>query len=74
MRTTIEMPDDLLAQAKNRAAVDGISLKTFFLQAVAQRLNPEKRRVRRPPPSIGSPHAAPIGLLTPEQIDEAMFG
>jgi hypothetical protein len=74
MRTTIEMPDDLLAEAKSRAAVDGISLKTFFLQAVAQRLSPEKTRVRRPPPAIGNPDARPIGVLTPEQIDEAMFG
>jgi len=54
--------------------MDVSSLKTFFLQAVAQRLNPEKPRVRRPPPAIGNPDARPIGVLTPEQIDEAMFG
>ena len=74
MRTTIEMPDELLAQAKIRAAVEGISLKAFFLQAIEQRLAPGKTKVRRPPPVIGNPDAKPIGVLTPEQIDEAMFG
>lgn len=74
MRTTIELPDELLAQAKIRAAVGGISLKQFFIQAIEQKLTPEKPKVRRPPPVIGSPNSRPIGVLTPEQIDEAMFG
>jgi hypothetical protein len=30
--------------------------------------------VRRAPPVIGSPGGRRIGVLTPEQIDEAMFG
>ena len=74
MRTTIELPDELLAQAKVRAALGGISLKQFFIQAIEQRLAPEKTKVRRPPPAIGSPGARPIGVLTREQVDEAMFG
>lgn len=74
MRTTIELPDELLAQAKSRAALRGISLKEFFIDAIKRTLTPEKPKMRRPPPAIGSPHSPRIGVLTPEQIDEAMFG
>lgn len=74
MRTTIEMPDGLLAQAKSRAALAGISLREFFIQAVEQQLAPSQKKTRLPPPAIGSPDAPRIGVLTAEQIDEAMFG
>ncbi len=74
MRTTIELPDELLTSAKSRAALEGISLKEFFVQAIQQKLTPEKRKVRRAPPEVGSAEALRIGVLTPEQIDEAMFG
>lgn len=74
MRTTIELPDQLLARAKSQAALAGISLKEFFIGAIEQRLAPENKKTRRPPPVIGSAKARRIGLLTPEQIDDAMFG
>jgi hypothetical protein len=74
MRTTIELPDELLICAKIRAALAGMSLKEFFIQAIQQKLTPEKKKIRRPPPAIGSADAPRIGILTPEQIDEAMFG
>ena len=74
MRTTIELPDELLTQAKNRAAMAGMSLKEFFIQAIEQRLRVEKKKTRRPPPVIGSADAPRIGVLTAEQMDEAMFG
>ena len=74
MRTTIELPDELLNQAKQRSAVAGITLRQFFILAVEQRLMPEKRKVRRPPPAIGSADSPTIGILTSEQLDEVMFG
>jgi hypothetical protein len=74
MRTTIELPDQLLMEAKSRAALSGISLREFFIAAIEQKLAPEKKKVRRAPPVIGNAKARPIGVLTPEQIDEAMFG
>jgi len=74
MRTTIELPDELLAQAKSTAALTGISLRQFFIEAVRYRLTPEKRKVRRAPPAIGRSDAPPMTALTREQIDEAMFG
>ncbi len=74
MRTTIELPDELLARVKSRAALRGISLKEFFIHAIELTLAPEKAKVRRPPPAIGNSRSRRIGVLTPEQIDEAMFG
>jgi len=74
MRTTIELPDELLRRAKSRASLAGITLREFFIEAVEQKLTPEKKKTRRPPPVIGSAGAPRIGILTPEQIDEAMFG
>ena len=74
MRTTIELPDELLAQAKVSAALSGISLRQFFMEAVQSRLAPEKRRVRKAPPAIGDAHAPRMTALTREQVDEAMLG
>jgi hypothetical protein len=72
MRTTIELPDELLSAARSRAAQEGVSLREFFIDAVRQRLMPA-RKIRRPPPRVGSTDGPPIPDLTREQIDEAMF-
>lgn len=74
MRTTIELPDQLLALAKSRAALAGSSLKDFFVEALEEKLFSDKKKTRRPPPVIGSKRARRIGILTPEQRDEAMLG
>jgi hypothetical protein len=74
MRTTIELPDELLARAKSNATLSGVSLKEFFIEAVEQKLAPRQAKTRRPPPAIGSVKARRIGVLTPEQIDAAFFG
>jgi hypothetical protein len=74
MRTTIELPDQLLAVAKSTAALNGISLRQFFIEAIQSRLAPEKRKVRKAPPAIGNAHAPRMAALRREQIDEAMFG
>ena len=74
MRTTIELPDQLLALAKSHAALAGSSLKEFFVEAVEEKLSSVKKKIRRPPPVIGRKGGRRIGILTPEQRDEAMFG
>jgi hypothetical protein len=74
MRTTIELPDELLIRARTSAALEGISLKEFFIDAVQRRLAPSARKVRRPPPTLGAPDGPRIGVLTAQEIDEAMFG
>ncbi len=68
------MPDDLLRRAKSRAALAGISIKEFFIEAIEQKLAGAKRKVRRPPPAIGDPVGTPVGVLTSEQVNDAMFG
>lgn len=74
MSTTIELPDELLIRAENCAAQSGISLRDFFVAAIEQRLIPTKPKIRRDPPVFGGPGGPPLGVLTPEQVDEAMFG
>jgi len=74
MRTTIELPDELLALAKSNAALNGISLRQFFIEAVKSRLAPDRRKLRKAPPAIGDDHAPRMTILTRKQIDEAMFG
>ena len=74
MRTTVELPDELLRKAKSRAAVAGVSLRHFFIEAVEQKLAPESHKVRREPPVIGSKKSQPIRDLTSKQIDDALFG
>jgi hypothetical protein len=64
----------LLAQAKSRAALNGISLRQFFIEAVRSKLVPENRKVRKAPPAIGDAHARRMKSPTRKQIDEAMFG
>ena len=38
MKTTVEIPDALFRRAKAAAAKEGVSLKTFFNEAISQRL------------------------------------
>ena len=44
------------------------------IRAIQQKLAAEKKKVRRAPPAVGSADGPRVGILTPEQIDEAMFG
>ena len=75
MRTTIDLPDHLLMQAKSRAALSGLSLRDFFIAAVEHRLAPSTGKVRRAPPAVGDKRHGPrIGAVTAKRIDEAMFG
>ena len=74
MRTTIQLPDELLARARSKAALSGVSLKEFFIDAIKQKLGARQAKTRKPPPAIGSARARRIGVLKPEQIDEAFFG
>lgn len=52
MRTTIELPDRLIREAKTLTAQKGITLKEFFTKAVERALMetpPETRRMTLPP-------------------------
>ena len=49
MRTTVDIPEHLLRRAKATAALEGKSLKAFFMEAVVNELNRsvEKKIVRK---------------------------
>jgi hypothetical protein len=49
MRTTIELPDEVFTKAKSRAALEGISLRQFFIEAIEQKLAPPTHKIRREP-------------------------
>jgi plasmid stability protein len=68
------LPDDLLRAAKVEAARKGLSIRQFFTEALREKLEQPRRKMRRPPPEVGAVDGPRIGILTAEQIDEAMFG
>lgn len=42
MKTTMELPDSLLREAKSWAAIRGVSLQQILVEALAQKLREEK--------------------------------
>lgn len=70
MRTTIELPDELMMRAKIRAVEEGISLREFFISAAEQRLMPiEGKKTRRELPIIIK--GGPVRDATAEELAEA---
>ena len=49
MRTTIRLPDQLLAKAKQQAAAGGITLNDLIVDAVRASLTTKPGRVSEPP-------------------------
>lgn len=47
MKTTIDLDDDLLRKAKQRAAAEGIPLRAYIEDALKARLLPGARRRRK---------------------------
>ena len=64
MRTTIEIPADLMRRAKARAAARGESLKKLFTRAIASEIGAShhetKTRVRLP--LFGDPNGPPVSV------------
>lgn len=46
MKTTLDIPDALLRQAKARAATKGTSMRDFFVLAIEDRLDAERKGAR----------------------------
>ncbi len=49
MRTTIELPDEILKKAKIKAVEEGISLKQLFTRALERELSGAPKEVVEPP-------------------------
>lgn len=73
MTTAVELPEELVAEAERKAAEKGLTLRQFVALALENSIRGP--RVRRDPPSFGDPNSEKkLTILTPEQLDEAMFG
>ena len=68
MKTTIELPDELLRRAKVAAATRGISLKRLFAEALEQRLR------RGGAPSTAPAWKAVAGELAPLRTETRRIG
>ena len=73
MKTTIEIPEKLFRQAKSQAALEGLSLREFFLRGLQLALQtpPKTTGQRRANfPLVKTQLGAP--RLTDEQVAEAL--
>ena len=75
MRTTIELPDALLARAKSQAALEGQSLKEFFIDAVEIKLRQTAGKTKRrlTLPVLGDSTFAKVEV-TSALMAESIFG
>jgi len=72
MKTTIEIPEKLFRQAKSRAALEGLSLREFFLRGLRLALQSPSgspNRTRTAFPLIQASRSSP--RLTDEQVYSA---
>ena len=77
MRTTVDLPDELLRRVKARAAMDGVKLKAlvaaYIEQGLAGRLpRPGAARERSPIPIARPATGVPLPLLSSEEIERIL--
>jgi hypothetical protein len=77
VKTTLELPDELVREIKVRAARENRKLKDLVAELLAQALDEKPRgeirnRVRLPL-FEGGHHAAPGEEMTPEQVAEILL-
>lgn len=58
MRTTLDIPENLLRRAKAEAALRGLSLKSYVTEAIRAALQGETRTVAEQPPAYGADQQA----------------
>lgn len=79
MKTTVELPDDLMRAIKVRAAEEGRSIKDLLTDLLRSAIGAgSKRRTPtafKPLPTLKTRHAAPPGQeMTPERVAEILWG
>lgn len=75
MRTTVDLPEELLRTLKARAALGGITLRELILRLIEQGLQsatadkPRSNSARRaPPPIVIPPTGVPIRALPRQEL------
>jgi hypothetical protein len=48
MKTTVEIPDSVYRQIKARAALNGQTVRAFFLDAIQEKLHGQRRKTAEP--------------------------
>ena len=71
MRTTIDLPDELMKQVKVAAAQDGVNLRTYIKTAIEGRLRVAESRKTRPTIVTIPPGNRQMTLVN---SDDAVFG
>ena len=75
MRTTVELPPDLMKRAKAKAAASGESLKSLFTRAIATEIGSRSRHPatagRVKVPLFGNPKARRV-RITNADIEQAL--
>jgi len=74
MRTTIDLPEEVLLRAQQQAAQQGVDVNQFIAAAIAKQVGGASghqpafspQRSRRPLPTIQARGAGPIANVTPE--------
>jgi hypothetical protein len=70
MRTTLDLPDDVLRRAKIAAVERGSSLRQLVIDALRREIEPpgqsRRRRMTRAPVTLAAD--APLRTLSPEEI------
>lgn len=81
MKTTVELPDELMRAIKVRAAEEGLSIKELLtdllssaLSTSRKRAKPKRLRYDQMPVLKGGKKASPGKELTPERVAEILWG
>lgn len=73
MRTTLDLPDNLLRQAKIAAVRRGSTLRDLVASGLRRELaEPDRRQARPALPAIRLPADAPALRMTPEALKAAL--
>ena len=77
MRTTIDIPDEILRRAKSTAALRGMKLKElvalFIEQGLESTATPVARGHKRPLPEVLPRTGTPVPSLSSAQIEELLL-
>jgi hypothetical protein len=74
VRTTIDLPDGLYAELRERAARERVSIRSLVIHSIEENLKPKRKRVPvTEPPIKGTSGAGPL-CPTEENPYDIIFG